>query len=368
MEQNNNGQQQNSQRQPSAATQNQNTGMSFLLKKGEKLTTALYMVTDIMPEKEPMKWKIRENGVELLSDIAVSYGASASERMSVMSNAIKKIEKIVSFLEITERAHMISEMNASVLKKEYLALKDAVEKEWNNIYDRSKSIFSDSFFEVPREPVHELKQALPLSVSASKEPRATAPQAVVSQAIQAPQVHVARAQPSVPAHSPAQSQGQREAKMEPREREMEPQQNRGAEQQEQAREQDSRTHSQVQTPRLQSTQETFTRDIRQANEFVRPMRTSESVSHPLTPTPTQRPILRDVPSVRIHGENGSSERRSIILSKIKEKPSINVRDLADSIPHVSEKTIQRELLAMVSEGLLVKRGERRWSSYSLRLA
>lgn len=365
MEQNNNGQQQNSQRQPSAATHNQNTGMSFLLKKGEKLTTALYMVTDIMSEKEPMKWKIRENGVELLSDIAVSYGASASERMSVMSNAIKKIEKIVSFLEITERAHMISEMNASVLKKEYLALKDAVEKEWNNIYDKSKSIFSDSFFEVPREPVRELKEApsqmphAPQAAFVRQVDRATPP------IVEAPQVSIAR-EPSVAAHTSVQSQGQREAKVEPRERE--PELKRVVVERDQAREQDNRVQSQAQTSRPHSNQEAIVRDTRQANEFVRPMRTPESVSQPQTPAQTQRPILRDVPSVRTHGENGSSERRSIILNKIKEKPSVNVRDLADSIPHVSEKTIQRELLAMVSEGLLVKRGERRWSTYSLRIS
>ncbi len=360
MEQNNNGQQQNFQRQPSAATQNQNTGMSFLLKKGEKLTTALYMVTDIMSEKEPMKWKIREGGVELLSDIAVSYGASASERMSVMSNAIKKIEKIVSFLEITERAHMISEMNASVLKKEYLALKDAVEKEWNNIYDRSKSIFSDSFFEVPREPARELKEAEPPRPPAAqvayapKESRTTTHQA---QAPEASHELTARVQYGVLDQTPVQSKVQAdersaeykaEPKVELREREQKSEAQGGS------------VHQQVQPARPQSTQVTFGRDTRQANEFVRPMRSLQSQ--------TQSSTLRDVPLVRTYGESGSSERRSIILNKVKEKPSINVRDLADSIPHVSEKTIQRELLAMVSEGILLKRGERRWSTYSLRVA
>ncbi len=376
MDQNNNGQQQNSQRQPPTPTQNQNTGMSFLLKKGEKLTTALYMVTDIMSEKEPMKWKIRENGVELLSDIAVSYGASASERMSVMSNAIKKIEKIVSLLEITERARVISEMNASVLKKEYLALKDAVEKEWNNIYDKSKSIFSESFFEVPREPVRELKGAeaerpsAPQPTFIPKETPTALPQVVAHQ-LQAPQVPVERVQLSQTPRTQAEPQVQRtervveqkpESKVEPRETEHKREQRSEG--------QEGRVHPQVETSRPELTQATFTRDARDTRdtrattEFTRPTQRPQVE----TQSQTQRPVLRDVPPTRPHGENGSSERRSIILNKIKEKPSVNVRDLADSIPHVSEKTIQRELLAMVSEGLLVKRGERRWSTYSLRLA
>ncbi len=369
MDQNNNGQQQNSQRQPSAATHNQNTGMSFLLKKGEKLTTALYMVTDIMSEKEPMKWKIRENGVELLSDIAVSYGASASERMSVMSNAIKKIDKIVSFLEITERARMISEMNASVLKKEYLALKDAVEKEWNNIYDKSKSIFSDSFFEVSREPVRELKDAPPHTplptqvVSAPRETHASPAQvhqtSIVRTEPMAQPPTQSRTQPSQQADTQVLPQGQSDTKVQHSEREQGQQPKSGVVESDQVSQRDVSANGQTPFTRPQPSQG-GSRDSREAISSLRPI-----VNHQ---PQTIRPTLRDVPAVRIHGEGGSSERRAIILNKIKEKPSINVRDLADSIPHVSEKTIQRELLAMVAEGLLVKRGERRWSTYSLRIS
>ena len=375
MEQNINGHRENSQRHQSTTTQNQNTGMSFLLKKGEKLTTALYMVTDIMSEKEPMKWKIRENGVELLSDIAVSYGASASERMSVMSNAIKKIDKIVSFLEITERARMISEMNASVLKKEYLALKDAVEKEWNNIYDKSKSIFSASFFEVPREPMRELKSAeaetspTPQSAYSPKEPRPIELQASSPHSTNQPKPGV---QFSPNANVRTLHQGQAESSIQPRASVQG--EHKGEQASEQIRVEESRPHSQPQTSRLESSQESFTTDTRQANEFARGVHHGESQrqtqaqpnTQPKTQPQTLRTALRDVLPTRTQGEGGSSERRTIILAKIKDKPSVNVRDLADSIPHVSEKTIQRELLAMVSEGILLKKGERRWSTYSLR--
>jgi DeoR/GlpR family transcriptional regulator of sugar metabolism len=59
------------------------------------------------------------------------------------------------------------------------------------------------------------------------------------------------------------------------------------------------------------------------------------------------------------------DRRKIILALIKQKPSLTVKDIAKSISGYSEKTIQRELLAMVAEGILAKKGERRWSAYSL---
>lgn len=59
----------------------------------------------------------------------------------------------------------------------------------------------------------------------------------------------------------------------------------------------------------------------------------------------------------------SDSRRSSILSLFSNRDAISIRDAVVAIPNVSEKTIQRELLAMVTEGVLVKEGERRWSIY-----
>src|SRR3989344_1955244 len=114
-----------------------NHGYGYVMRKAEKLTTALYMVTDIMSEKEPMKWKAREAGVELLSDMMVMQSSGGSERMTILRNATKKIEQIVSFLDVAQSTRMISEMNASVLKKEYVALKDACLTEWQQTSDGS---------------------------------------------------------------------------------------------------------------------------------------------------------------------------------------------------------------------------------------
>ena len=77
-------------------------GLLFILKKSEKLTTALYMVTDIMPEREPMKWKMREASVDLLSDTTLALDATMGARIAVLGAAIRKIEKVVSFLDIAQ--------------------------------------------------------------------------------------------------------------------------------------------------------------------------------------------------------------------------------------------------------------------------
>jgi len=61
-----------------------------------------------------------------------------------------------------------------------------------------------------------------------------------------------------------------------------------------------------------------------------------------------------------------ADRRNIIINLIKDKISVNVKDISIVIKDCSEKTIQRELIALVNEGVLKKEGERRWSVYSLK--
>ena len=57
-------------------------------------------------------------------------------------------------------------------------------------------------------------------------------------------------------------------------------------------------------------------------------------------------------------------RREAILSILKSKGPSYIKDLSTMIREVSEKTIQRELQALVLEGTVSKSGERRWTTYT----
>lgn len=58
-------------------------------------------------------------------------------------------------------------------------------------------------------------------------------------------------------------------------------------------------------------------------------------------------------------------RKDSIISVLQGKDSVTIKDISEVISDCSEKTIQRELLSLVKEGVLKKEGERRWSTYSL---
>lgn len=60
-----------------------------------------------------------------------------------------------------------------------------------------------------------------------------------------------------------------------------------------------------------------------------------------------------------------NSRSELIVKEVKDKGSVTIKDVSKLMKDVSEKTVQRELIALVSNGVLKKEGERRWSRYSL---
>ena len=58
--------------------------------------------------------------------------------------------------------------------------------------------------------------------------------------------------------------------------------------------------------------------------------------------------------------------RSVRIKTVLEaKPEATIKDIAEVITDVGEKTIQRELNSLIEKGQVIRQGERRWSKYSL---
>lgn len=66
--------------------------------------------------------------------------------------------------------------------------------------------------------------------------------------------------------------------------------------------------------------------------------------------------------------SANPSRREIILQLIRgrgDRGEVSIKDIVSHVPGCGEKTVQRELGALVAEGILQKTGDRRWSRYSL---
>ncbi len=94
------------------------------------------------------------------------------------------------------------------------------------------------------------------------------------------------------------------------------------------------------------------------------------VSNPEPKKPTEYLSLEAVDKEKSLKQFGAvsvkkNGRQNVIISLLKRKKEIMIKDVSPLISGCSEKTIQRELSAMVATGILRKMGEKRWSRYSL---
>lgn len=119
------------------------SSISLSYKKTNKLTTALYMVTDILDKDEPLRQKLRTLGIEVLSDITSAKG------LAVTVTVTNKIQEILYFLDIAETLELISRMNSRVLKNEFFELQKSLQEYKDRVSSfRGKSTLSE-FFQDP---------------------------------------------------------------------------------------------------------------------------------------------------------------------------------------------------------------------------
>jgi DNA-binding transcriptional ArsR family regulator len=94
------------------------------------------------------------------------------------------------------------------------------------------------------------------------------------------------------------------------------------------------------------------------------------LSTPYPRTPAKERPAKPTASIKdtkghVSDNPSHSSRREAVLSVLRSKGPSYIKDISTVIREVSEKTIQRELSALVAEGLITKEGERRWTTYAL---
>ncbi|MHB1118342.1 MAG: DeoR family transcriptional regulator [Minisyncoccota bacterium] len=115
-------------------------------KKSERLATALYLVTSFLSDTEPLKGRLRIISLDLVRDASgVRYG-SISIETGTFESLRANISETLALLELAFIAGLISEMNFSILKREYASLRDAVEIKKASRESRSDTILGDTFF------------------------------------------------------------------------------------------------------------------------------------------------------------------------------------------------------------------------------
>lgn len=151
-------------------------------KKAEKISTALYMVTDLISVNDPIRHRIRECGVDLIAQTRSMSHSFSGDIYFVIARTINKSWEVISLVEVASSVGFISDMNARILKSVLIelisSLRDKQKREsFNQIEDlkigeslADQISLSKSLFEVKEESVYKgQKESEKMSLIKDKE-------------------------------------------------------------------------------------------------------------------------------------------------------------------------------------------------------
>lgn len=245
-----------------------------LSKKCERLATAIYLVTNFLSDNEPLKSRLRTLSLDFVRDASFARTGGYPSEGHGLDILRGNILETLALLELSFVSGLLSEMNFSILKREYASLRDAIEIKKASHESRTDTILGETFF---GSSFHAAEQSL--------KDRLDKGQTSMTMSL-------TMSERNNKGHTAPQQSGSQNL--------------------------NSKSH---------------------ANASTGAARSSLTI------------------------DKGS--RRARIMELAKDNREVMVKDIAVHFPGLSEKTLQRELVALVEGGVLKKTGERRWSRYSL---
>ncbi|MDQ5962720.1 MAG: hypothetical protein QG653_527 [Patescibacteria group bacterium] len=101
---------------------------TLIAKKSERLVTALYLVTDLMDETEPIKRSLRSNAVSLLSSMNSLAQREVKDKVTEFKKSLRALTEIISLLHVSITTGLVSDMNGNILMDGFRSLQLVLEK------------------------------------------------------------------------------------------------------------------------------------------------------------------------------------------------------------------------------------------------
>jgi hypothetical protein len=257
---------QGSTQNPANTFYNKHNTMSVILKKTEKIVTAVYMVTDFIDDREPLRFQLRTVSLNILSVVRKMASRAHDPHYAIGEESGLLLEEITALITIASTIGLISEMNGSILTSEFKKVQYEITQ-----------LYGDKQINVR---VHPGYAGVILTPEMFNVPGPVSPI------------------PSIIDKGQEISKGQTVGY------------------------------------------------ISQSKQHQSFKMTGKSFSK-----------KSDI-GIKI-------ARRNDVLNVVKSKGKVSIKDVVSILKDISEKTVQRELLALVNAGVLKKEGEKRWSTYRI---
>ncbi len=288
----------------------QDYGM-LVAKKSERLVTALYLVTDLMSDNEPIKHGLRKNAVALLSSMNALSQLDVKDRVMELKFSLKSVTETISLLHVAVTTGIVSQMNGELLMDGFRSLQSVLEK---------------------KQPML-TKEMLTIEDEASLHTGSQFASAITSTSYDV-----------LTPLSLARLHGTNE---------------------ELRRTQDSLKSSQL-LSKLEGASGKGRGSMDLSTDKSEPrnvpfIKDKESVHNVL-----MKHAVPQASSLASSFQMRKNGRREQILALFVKGVDVSIKDIAARIKGCSEKTIQRELNALLYDNVIERIGEKRWSRYILR--
>lgn len=287
---------------------------TLIAKKSERLVTALYLVTDLMTDNEPIKHGLRKDAVALLSSMNALAQLDVKDRVIELKMSLKAVTEIVSLLHVAVTTGIVSEMNGQLLMDGFRSLQLILEKK--------QPVFTKEMLTIDNEEALNTESGFSSAVTSSSYDVLTP-------------LALARL------HDTAEDLRKT---------------------QESLRQSQILAKFEAQGNKRQSAL-SGTKNNNETTETL-PVKDDSLSTHSVLMEHAARPPTSS--HLATSFQMRKSGRREQILALFVRGVDVSIKDIAARIRGCSEKTIQRELNALLYDNIIERIGEKRWSRYVLR--
>lgn len=130
----------------------QNRSAEIAYRKAERLVLATQLVTNFVPEHEPVRKSVRRESQRLLPNILALREGLRSAGPDAVTDVAARVRFILSLLDAMHASGYISNMNLSVLKKAYIDLVRFLRKSEDGTAAERLALTDEHFMSVISEP------------------------------------------------------------------------------------------------------------------------------------------------------------------------------------------------------------------------
>ncbi|MFA6315397.1 MAG: hypothetical protein WC648_03480 [Candidatus Paceibacterota bacterium] len=121
----------------------------YVFKKTEKITAALYLVSGLLKDDEPIKWELRDRGIDLLSSSFTASSSVPGDKSAVIQSIFMAALETLSLLNVARISNLISEMNHRLLVREIDFVVGMLRDRLAQSAEKAGYVLSETFFRTP---------------------------------------------------------------------------------------------------------------------------------------------------------------------------------------------------------------------------